>query len=92
MENRGYIQNLQKSYRPISKVSYTPLEDVFIVKHFTAVWLELSNYYSGCTNLSKLEFLHYLIHSSCAMTLGHRHRKSMKAIFVKHGIFLNISR
>jgi hypothetical protein len=91
MEKRGYIQNLQKSYRPISKVSYTPLEDVFIVKHFTAVWIELSNYYSGCTNLSKLQYLHYLIHSSCAMTLGHRHRKSMKAIFVKHGKKLNIS-
>ncbi len=91
MQKRGYIQILQKSYRPISKVSYTPLEDVVIVKYFSTVWLELSNYYSGCTNLSNLQYIHYLIHSSCAMTLGHRHRKSMKAIFVKHGKKLNIS-
>lgn len=91
MQKRGYIQNLQKSYRPISKVSYTPFEDVVIVKHFTAVWMELSNYYSGCTNLSKLQYLHYLLHCSCAMTLGHRHRKSIKAIFAKHGKKLNIS-
>lgn len=91
MQKRGYIQNLQESYRPISKVSYTSLDDVVIVKHFTAVWMELSNYYSGCTNISKLQYIHYLMHCSCAMTLGHRHRKSMKTIFAKYGTKLNIS-
>ena len=85
MEERGYIKKLVKGNRSISKASYTTLEDIVIVKHFTQVWTGLANYYSGCTNLAKLQYIRYLLHVSCAMTLSHRHQSSTKKIFAKHG-------
>jgi group II intron reverse transcriptase/maturase len=91
MEERGYIKNLVKGHRSISKASYTTLEDIAIIKHFAQVWRGLSNYYSGCTNLAKLQYIHYLLHLSCAMTLSHRHRLSTKKIFAKHGKTLTVS-
>jgi group II intron reverse transcriptase/maturase len=91
MEERGYIKKLVKGHRSISKVSYTRLKDILIVKHFTHVWTELANYYSGCTNLAKLQYIHYLLHLSCAMTLSHRHRSSIKKIFANHGETLTVS-
>lgn len=91
MEERGYIEKLVKGHRSISKASYTRLEDILIVKHFTQVWTGLANYYSGCTNIAKLQYIHYLLHRSCAMTLSHRHRSSIKKIFAKHGTTLTVS-
>lgn len=91
MEERGYIKKLVKGYRSISKASYTTLEDIVIVKHFTQVWKGLANYYSGCTNLAKLQCIYYLLYVSCAMTLSHRHRSSTKKIFAKHGKTLTVS-
>jgi group II intron reverse transcriptase/maturase len=85
MEERGYIKKLAKGHRAISKASYTTLEDIVIVKHFTSVWRGLANFYSGCTNLSKLQYIQYLLYMSCAMTLSHKHRSSTKKIFAKHG-------
>jgi RNA-directed DNA polymerase len=91
MEEKGYIKKLVKGYRSISKANYTPLEDIAIVKNFAQVWEGLSNYYSGCTNFSKLQYIHYLLHVSCAMTLSHRHRSSTKKILAKHGKTLKVS-
>jgi group II intron reverse transcriptase/maturase len=92
MKERGYIKNLpDKGHRAISKASYTTLEDIVIVKHFSSVWRGLENYYSGCTNLSKLQYIHYLLHMSCAMTLSHRHRSTVRKIFAKHGKTLKVS-
>ena len=82
---RGYFKKLQNQVRPISRASYTVLEDHVIVSHYRSLWLGLKNYYSGCTNRGRLQYLHYLLHMSCAMTLGHRHRKSCSKIFRKHG-------
>jgi group II intron reverse transcriptase/maturase len=91
MEERGYIKKLVKGHRSISKASYTPLEDITVVNHFAQVWRGVYNYYSGCTNFSKLQYIHYLLHISCAMTLSHRHRSSTKKIFAKHGKPLKVS-
>ena len=91
MEERGYIKKLAKGHRSISKASYTTLEDIVIVKHFAQVWTELANYYSGCTNLAKLQYIQSLLHVSCAMTLSHRHRSSTKKIFAKYGKTLTVS-
>lgn len=91
MDERGYIQTLTKGHRPISKKSYTTLQDIVIVKHFQAVWQGLENYYSGCTNPGKLQYIHYLLHMSCAMTLAHRHRSSSRKMFRIHGKMLKIT-
>jgi len=91
MKERGYITyNKNNKVRPISKSSYTPLEDVVIVNHFRSVWLGINNFYSGSSNRSHLQYIHYLLHISCAMTLAHRHRSSTKKIMKKHGKRLEI--
>lgn len=90
LKERGYIDHENNKIRPVSKRSYTPLEDKVIVRHFKSVWLGLLNFYSGATNRSHLQYIHYLLHMSCAMTLAHRHRSSSKKIFKKHGKRLEI--
>ena len=84
LHEHGYITYINNRIRPISKSSYTTLEDAVIVNHFRSVWLGLFNFYSGCTNWSHLQYIHYLLHMSCAMTLAHRHRSSSNKIFKKH--------
>lgn len=81
---RGYLKQLPDRVRPISRASYTVLEDHVIVSHYRSVWLGLQNYYSGCTNRGRLQYIHYLLHMSCAMTLGHRHRMSCSKVFRKY--------
>ena len=87
---RGYFKQLPKGVRPISRGSYTVLEDHVIVSHYRSLWFGLLNYYSGCTKRGRLQYIHYLLHMSCAMTLGHRHRVSCSKIFRKHGKTLTI--
>jgi hypothetical protein len=91
MKERGYITyDKNNKVRSISKSSYTRLEDAIIVNHFRSVWLGLKNFYSGSSNRSHLQYIHYLLHISCAMTLAHRHRSSVKKIMKKHGKRLEI--
>ena len=91
MKERGYITyDKNNKVRPISKASYSQLEDALIVNHFRKVWLGLKNFYSGSSNRSHLQYIHYLLHISCAMTLAHRHRSSVKKIMKKHGKRLEI--
>lgn len=85
LSDKGYLKQLKKGVRPISRASYTVLEDQVIVSHYRSLWLGILNYYSGCTNRGRLQYIHYLLHMSCAMTLGHRHRMSCSKIFKKHG-------
>ena len=57
----GYVKRLSDRFRPISKASYTVLEDHVIVSRFRSLWLGIYNYYSGCTNRGKLQYIHYLL-------------------------------
>ena len=87
---KGYLKSLKNGIRPISRSPYTVLEDHVIVSHYRSLWLGIFNYYSGCTNRGRLQYIHYLLHMSCAMTLGHRHRMSCSKIFKKHGKGLTV--
>jgi group II intron reverse transcriptase/maturase len=88
---RGYVKKLSNNHvRPISRASYAVLEDHVIVSHYRSLWLGLLQYYQGCTNRGRLQYFHYLLHMSCAMTLGHRHRMSCSKIFRKHGKRLEV--
>lgn len=87
---KGYLKSLKNGIRPISRASYTVLEDHVIVSHYRSLWLGILNYYSGCTDRGRLQYIHYLLHMSCAMTLGHRHRVSCSKIFKKHGKSLTV--
>lgn len=90
LAEKGYLKKLKNEIRPISRASYAVLEDQVIVSHYRSLWLGIFNYYSGCTNRGRLQYIHYLLHMSCAMTLGHRHRLSCSKIFKKHGKGLTI--
>jgi group II intron reverse transcriptase/maturase len=90
LNERGYITYTNNRWRPVSKSDYTPLDDEIIVRHFSSVWRGIRNFYSGTTNWSHLQYIHYLLHMSCAMSLGHRHRVSSRKIFQKHGKRLEI--
>nr|QVO51157.1 hypothetical protein [Ulva compressa] len=90
MVQKGYVSRLKKGVRPISKSSYVTLEDHVIVNHFRSVCLGILNFYSGCNQPKRLQYIHYLLHMSCAMTLAHRHRTSSKQIFTKHGRRLTV--
>jgi len=90
MEEQSYIKKLVKGHRSISKTYYITFDDSVIIKHFSQVWETLANYYTGCTNLSKLQYLHSLLHISCAMTLSHKHCSSIKKVFAKYGKSLKI--
>lgn len=90
LKERGYITYKNDKWRPISKKGYTPLEDDVIVRHFSSVLRGLLNFYSGATDWSHLQYIHYILHMSCAMTLAHRHRLTSNKIFKKHGKRLEI--
>jgi group II intron reverse transcriptase/maturase len=88
--NLGYLKKRKKGVRPISRTSYSVLEDHVIVRHYRSLLLSIFNYYSGCTKKGRLQYIHYLLHMSCAMTLAHRHRTTSSKIFKKHGKCLSI--
>jgi group II intron reverse transcriptase/maturase len=88
--DRGYFKRLETGFRPISRAPYSKLEDHVIISHYKSIWLGILNYYSGCTNRGRLQYIHYLLHMSCAMTLGHRHRVSCSRIFQKYGKYLTV--
>jgi hypothetical protein len=88
--NRGYLKKLKNEIRPISRASYTVLEDHVIRSHYRSIWLGLLNYYSGYINRGRLQYIHYLLHMFCAMSLGHRHRMSCSKIFSKYGKTLKV--
>lgn len=92
LEKIGYIKKLLNSYRSISKIDLTTCDDFIIVKHFKDVWNRILYYYLKCNNFLKLQYIHYLLYISCAMTLSHRHRSSIKKIFSMYGKNLTIYR
>ena len=81
IEEKGYSKKLINSYYSICKLNYTTLEDIVIIKHFIKFWLGLVNYYSGCDNMLILQYIHYILNLSCALTLSHRHQLNIKKIF-----------
>ena len=87
---KGYVLSTKKGIRPISRGSYASFQDHTIVSHYRSIILGLLNYYSGCTNPGRIQYLQYILQMSCAMTLGHRHRVSSSEVFYKHGKNLSV--
>nr|BDA97231.1 group II intron reverse transcriptase/maturase [Cryptomonas borealis] len=87
----GYITFTTSGIRPISKLNYVVLEDHLIITHYKFIWSSISQYYLSATSSGRLQYLHYLLHTSCAMTLAHRHKTSSKVIFAMRGKLLQCS-
>jgi group II intron reverse transcriptase/maturase len=75
---------------PQSRKAWTILEDHVIVENYNALLIGLTGYYSGAYNQKNLRNIQYILHYSCAMTLGHKHRMGVPKIFKKFGINLKI--
>jgi hypothetical protein len=85
LKEKGYVRIINNRTRSISRSDYTCLEDHVIVSHFRSLYLGISGYYSGITKRQRIQYIHYLLKMSCAMTLGHKHRKSCTKIFKQYG-------
>jgi hypothetical protein len=90
LTEKGYLSSKKNGIRPISRAGYAVLEDHVIVTHFRNLTLGLNAYYSGVTRPDRLQYINYLLHMSCAMTLGHRHRMSCSKVFKKYGKTLTV--
>lgn len=78
--------------KPISKSSWVGSEDRRIVQSFSYVLNGLANYYSGADNQRKLIRIQYILQMSCACTLSHKHKSTLKKVFEKHGTNLTVKR
>jgi retron-type reverse transcriptase len=88
LEELGYITFIESGIRPISKLNYVVFEDHLVINHYKSIWFSISQYYLSATSSGRLQYIHYLLHTSCAMTLAHRHRTSSKVIFTIRGKLL----
>lgn len=92
LEKKGYIKKFFTDYHSISKANCTILDDNTIIENFRQIWKELINYYSGCTNFSKLLFINYLLRLSCSMTLNQKHNSTLKKSITRYRKILNVSK
>jgi group II intron reverse transcriptase/maturase len=71
--------------KPLSKRAWTTMEDREIVRMYNHIMNDLFSYYSGADNQRKLIRIQYILQHSCACTLAHRHKSSVRKIYKKHG-------
>jgi group II intron reverse transcriptase/maturase len=70
---------------PCSKKAWVFLDDADIISQFSAVNRGLLMFYSFVDNFSQLGRIQYILQYSCAMTLAHKHRSSVRKIMCKYG-------
>nr|YP_010336380.1 putative reverse transcriptase/maturase [Goniotrichopsis reniformis]UNJ14786.1 putative reverse transcriptase/maturase [Goniotrichopsis reniformis] len=75
----------KNSLWPISKTKWVHLSDFKIVKIYHEILYNISNYYSGISQQKNMVYLEYILRFSCAMTLAHKHKSTVKKIFAKYG-------
>nr|YP_010336329.1 putative reverse transcriptase/maturase [Goniotrichopsis reniformis]UNJ14735.1 putative reverse transcriptase/maturase [Goniotrichopsis reniformis] len=88
----GLICKTHKGIRPISNTNLISQKDELIGLYYSQLYLNIQNYYSGITSIKQLRYIHYLLKYSYAMTLAHKHRKSISQIFAIYGKTLKINR
>lgn len=76
---------------PLSKRSWTTMEDHLIVNQYNWLMNGLFNYYSGASNQRKLIRIQFILQHSCACTLAMRHKSSVAKIYTKHGPEMKVS-
>jgi len=77
--------------KPLSKRAWTILEDREIVRMYNQLLTGLLTYYSGAHNQRKLIRIQFILHHSCACTLAHRHKSTVRKIYAKHGRELHVT-
>lgn len=88
LQQGGYCYTKHgRAFFPCSKKSFVALEDHEIVMRFNAIWRGIYNYYCVCNNAYKLNRVMYILQYLCLMTLGHKHRRSVRKTIRKFGVF-----
>lgn len=77
--------------RPTSKRAWLNLDDDQIVDKFNGVLRGILNYYSFVDNYAELRRIQFILQHSAANTLAAKHRRSVRAVFKKHGKALRVA-
>lgn len=59
-----------KTYEPTRVKEFERYTEAMIVKHFNALWVNISNYYSISSNFAALNRVYYILFYSCVLTLA----------------------
>ena len=83
----------QRKIIPTRKKAWTNLELVDIVRKYGSVWRGILNYYSFADNRSQLNLIQFILHHSCACTIGGKQRlRSRAKVFQKWGKTLEVEK
>lgn len=83
----------QRKIIPTRKTDWRNLDLVSIVTKYGMVWRDILNYYSFADNRSQLNLIQFILHHSCACTMGDKQRlKSRAKVFRKWGVDLEVEK
>ena len=92
LADRGYCKRTDRNYYKPKHVGFlTAFSDQDIVKHYSAVWRGIKNYFSCSDYISPLNTIKYILKTSCVLTLSAKHRRSAHETYRKHGHSIKIS-
>nr|ALM01747.1 maturase K [Peperomia sp. 7 LF-2015]AOH73283.1 maturase K [Peperomia aff. hispiduliformis LF-2016] len=70
---------------PTSKSIWTDSSDSDIMERFGRICRNLSHYYSGCSKKQILYRIKYILRLSCARTLAHKHKSTVRTFLKRLG-------
>jgi group II intron reverse transcriptase/maturase len=88
LKDNGYCDH---KFFPIAVKRFGNYHDKLIVERFNSVRLGLINFYCLADDSNPFWQIDYILRYSCAKTLAHKHKTSIKKIFHKHGKTLKIT-
>lgn len=80
-----------KTYVPTRVKEFERYTEAMIVKHFNALWVNISNYYSISSNFAALNRVYYILFYSCVLTLASKlNLVTKRKVLRKYGKNLSI--
>lgn len=84
--NNGFVQKVGLTWRGKSKNAWTSLTEPEIIQRFNYIIRGYLNYYCPVNQYTfDIQFLIYLLKFSCAHTLAHKRKTTLRKIFTKYG-------
>nr|YP_010335791.1 putative reverse transcriptase/maturase [Chroothece richteriana]UNJ14197.1 putative reverse transcriptase/maturase [Chroothece richteriana] len=77
--------------RPTSQNKLLAKSDSTIICAYKYLWDYFKNYYSGIRKIKRLYYIRYYLLYSCAMTLAHKHKSTVKKILVRYKVELELN-
>lgn len=84
--NNGFVDKVASTWRGRSKMAWTALSEPEIIERFNYIIRGYLNYYCPVDHYTgDIQFLIYLLKYSCAHTLAHKRKVTLRKIFTKYG-------